>query len=79
MKLIVTFPKFSNAPKNCTWYMERRTSPSVLHEPVVIGGCSKCCFVTGDMQREKEELLLISSIILALTFLHLPSSFTSFF
>jgi uncharacterized membrane protein (DUF485 family) len=30
------------------------------------------------MHREKEELLLFSSIILAMTFLHLPLSYTLF-
>jgi uncharacterized membrane protein (DUF485 family) len=39
-------------------------------------------FLTGgkkEMHREKEELVLFSSIILATTFLHLYSSYTSFF
>jgi hypothetical protein len=31
------------------------------------------------MHREKEEYLLLSSIVIANTFLHLPSSHTSFF
>ena len=62
--------------------MERRTYPIVMHKSVGIGGCSKGCFLNWGkrkMQREKEELLLFSSIILATTFLHLPSSYTSFF